>query len=79
MIYIRSLRTIIQENYRELIERKVVSLDDYSKIFEYCRQKKIEFVVSVYDDDGVAFAKEQQAVGPEVQILAGRQQNQKRQ
>ncbi len=54
--------TTIQENYRQLIERKVVSLNDYSKIFEYCRQQKIEFVVSVYDDEGVAFAIEQKAV-----------------
>ena len=54
--------TTIQENYRELIERKVVSLSDYDKIFEHCRQQKIEFVVSVYDDEGVAFAIEQKAV-----------------
>ena len=58
--------TIIKENYRKLIERKVVSFDDYRKIFQYCRQQKIEFVVSVYDDEGVAFARDQQAVALKV-------------
>lgn len=59
-------KTIIKENYRKLIERKVVSFDDYRKIFQYCRQQKIEFVVSVYDDEGIAFAIEQQAVAIKV-------------
>ncbi len=58
--------TTIQENYRQLIERKVVSLNNYGKIFEHCREQKIEFVLSVYDDEGVAFAIEQKAVALKV-------------
>ena len=46
-----------QENYRALIERKVVSLDAYEKLFQYCKSKGMDVVVSVYDFEGAAFAK----------------------
>ena len=59
-------KTIITENYRELIERKVVSLDDYSKIFDHCHKQNMDFVVSVYDHEGVQFAKDNNAVALKV-------------
>ena len=59
-------KTIIAENYRELIERKVVSLDDYSTIFEHCHKQDIDFVVSVYDHEGVRFAKDYNAAALKV-------------
>ena len=46
------------ERYRELIERKVVALDDYEQIFAYCRQRQVPFVLSVYDLEGTDFAKQ---------------------
>ena len=61
-------KTIITENYRELIERKVVSLDDYSKIFDHCHKQNMDFVVSVYDHEGVQFAKDNNAVALSVII-----------
>ena len=54
-------KTVTSENYRQLIERKTVSLPDYRKIFGYCRNRELEFVVSVYDEEGAVFAKEQNA------------------
>lgn len=45
-----------KENYRKLIERKTVSLDNYQKIIRYVKQvRKIPFVASCYDFEGVDF------------------------
>lgn len=49
------------ERYRELIERKVVSLDQYRRIFGLCPD--LPFVLSVYDLEGADFAAEIGAVG----------------
>jgi sialic acid synthase SpsE len=38
-----------KENYRELIERKVMKTEHYIPLFKMCRDAKIPFVVSVYD------------------------------
>jgi len=46
-----------RENYRALIERKVVSLDLYELLFQYCKSKGMDVVVSVYDFEGADFAK----------------------
>ena len=43
------------EDYRSLIERKIVSLEDYQTIFETCHDKNIEIMASVYDKGGVDF------------------------
>lgn len=45
-----------QENYRALIERKVVPLDQYGQLFELCRSQNMPFCVSVYDFAGADFA-----------------------
>ncbi|MBL1140607.1 MAG: spore coat protein [Proteobacteria bacterium] len=45
------------ERYRELIERKVVPLSEYEKVFELCKNVGLEFVLSVYDAKGAEFAK----------------------
>lgn len=49
---------VIYENYRELIERKTVSLDDYREIFHYAQSLNLKIVLSVYDFIGADFAKE---------------------
>ena len=46
------------ENLRELIERKVISLEKYKKIFDFCKNLKIPTVASVYDEEGAQFASE---------------------
>jgi len=46
------------EDYRQLIERKVVSLDGYRKIFDFCKRSGVPFVATVYDLDGVDFLVE---------------------
>lgn len=46
------------ERYRHLIERKVLPLDRYRKLFQVCRELKIPFVLSVYDREGVDFVKD---------------------
>lgn len=48
---------IFEEDYRALIERKVVSLSAYEKLFSHCHAKGMEFVVSVYDFEGSDFAQ----------------------
>lgn len=45
-----------QENYRALIERKVVSLAQYGELFALCRDQGMPFCVSVYDFAGADFA-----------------------
>lgn len=53
---------VITENYRQLIERKVISLDTYANIFDYARRLGCKLALSVYDNEGVDFAIEQDAV-----------------
>jgi sialic acid synthase SpsE len=45
------------ENYRSLIERKVVPLDTYTCLFKRCLDNGLDVVVSVYDFVGADFAK----------------------
>ncbi|MBO6788926.1 MAG: N-acetylneuraminate synthase family protein [Dinoroseobacter sp.] len=54
--------TILAENYRSLIERKTVPLEAYRRIFGHCARRQVDFVLSVYDFEGAAFAKEIGAV-----------------
>ncbi|QCU90472.1 N-acetylneuraminate synthase family protein [Thiomicrorhabdus sediminis] len=46
-----------QENYRQLIERKVVSLEAYQELFEYAKAQGCDIIVSVYDFEGALFAQ----------------------
>lgn len=48
----------IQENYRALVERKVVPLSKYKVLMEYATKKGAKWVMSVYDFKGADFAKE---------------------
>ncbi|MDL2307397.1 N-acetylneuraminate synthase family protein [Desulfovibrio sp. OttesenSCG-928-C06] len=50
------------ENYRSLIERKVVPLEDYAAVFRRASSLGLELVLSVYDKAGAIFAVEQKAV-----------------
>lgn len=51
-----------QEDYRALVERKIVSLEKYKVLFEECKKIGMEFLASVYDFEGVDFMKQQGAV-----------------
>ena len=53
--YSPSKERMVEENYRDIIERKVVSLDSYEKIFSRVKKRGCELVVSVYDNKGVDF------------------------
>ena len=52
-----------KENYRELIERKVMKTEHYVPLFKMCRDAKIPFVVSVYDMKAAKFATDHGAAG----------------
>ncbi|HOV03158.1 MAG TPA: N-acetylneuraminate synthase family protein [Kaistiaceae bacterium] len=53
---------ILHENYRALIARKVVSLAETDRLFAVARGAGIDFVLSVYDIEGAAFARDIGAV-----------------
>ena len=59
LYYSSSKEKMIEENYRKIIERKVISLVSYEKIFQRIRDRGCKLVVSVYDSKGVDFAVEQ--------------------
>lgn len=48
----------VEENYRALIERKVVPLSAYRELMEYASYKGASWVMSVYDFEGADFAKQ---------------------
>lgn len=52
-----------EEDYRALVERKVVPLSDYSRLFAICRKENIPFIASVYDIAGVDFLVKEGAAG----------------
>lgn len=54
--YSPSLKDFTYENYRSLIERKVVSLEEYERVFKHCRDENIGLALSVYDSVGISFA-----------------------
>ncbi|WP_448546805.1 N-acetylneuraminate synthase family protein [Thalassotalea fusca] len=47
----------ISENYRTLIERKVVSLPQYHEMFKFAKSLGLEVILSVYDFAGADFAE----------------------
>jgi sialic acid synthase SpsE len=51
------------EDYRALIERKVVPLAGYARIFAECRELRIPFIASVYDFEGIDFLVREGAAG----------------
>jgi N,N'-diacetyllegionaminate synthase len=53
---------VVVESYRKIIERHVVDLDSLRKVFGVVRDIGLDLVLSVYDDEGVAFAMEMGAV-----------------
>lgn len=48
----------VSENYRALMERKVMTLDEHERLFKLCRRLGPELVLSVYDIKGAEFAKD---------------------
>jgi sialic acid synthase SpsE len=54
---------VTEEDYRQLIERKIVSLDEYARLFRLCHKLKIPFVCSVYDKVGIDFLSEMKGAG----------------
>ncbi|MFA6224296.1 MAG: N-acetylneuraminate synthase family protein [Desulfomonilaceae bacterium] len=55
--YLSRNRGVVKERYRDLIERKVVSLYEYELLFNYCKTEGMGFVLSVYDFVGAEFGK----------------------
>ena len=53
--------TVKHENYRALIERKVMPTTEYVPLFAMCRDAKLPFVVSVYEFQAADFARAQGA------------------
>lgn len=51
----------VTENYRKLIERKTVSLENYQKIFDHAKTKNLPIIASVYDFEGVDFLVKNEA------------------
>lgn len=51
------------EDYRALIERKIVPLKKYAELFDLCRSLGMPFIASVYDIAGIDFLVEQKAAG----------------
>lgn len=49
------------EKWYDIVERKVNSLEFYREMFEYSRSLGLEFVVSVYDIESIAFLAEMEA------------------
>lgn len=47
------------EDYRALVERKVVALSEYRRLFALCRELSMPVVCSVYDCEGVDFLVEE--------------------
>lgn len=56
--YVTHKKGLVRESYRELVERKVVPLDEYKKLFALCGELGLPFVLSVYDFAGADFAVE---------------------
>lgn len=50
------------ERFRALIERKVLSLAEYARIFAMCRKASLPVVMSVYDRAGAEFSAKEGAV-----------------
>ena len=48
--------TLKQENFRTLIERKVMPLESYGRLFKYLNKAKMPFVISVYDFEAIDFS-----------------------
>lgn len=46
----------VSENYRRLIERKVVPLEQYRELYAPCKHLGLGLVLSVYDQEGADFA-----------------------
>ncbi len=49
------------EKWYDIVKRKINPLEFYREMFEYARGEGLEFIVSVYDLESVAFLKEMQA------------------
>ena len=61
--YASKAGAVKRENYRALIERKVMATAEYVPLFAMCREARIPFVVSVYDFKAADFAKAHGAAG----------------
>jgi N,N'-diacetyllegionaminate synthase len=57
-VYYSSRTGSIAENYRSLMERKVMTLEEHEELFKLCRSLGPELVLSVYDSCGASFAKD---------------------
>ncbi|MBL4875333.1 MAG: N-acetylneuraminate synthase family protein, partial [Cohaesibacteraceae bacterium] len=61
--YYDPVRGMISERHRDLIERKIISFENYKTLIDYCKSLRMELVMSVYDLEGVDFAIAQGVAG----------------
>lgn len=57
-VYLARDGTPIKERHRSVIERKVVSLGEYERLFQFCKSLDMEFLLSVYDFRGAEFGRD---------------------
>lgn len=54
--YLANDGSVIEEKISDVIERKIIPLERYEALFDFCKSLNLEFVVSVYDKKGADFA-----------------------
>lgn len=57
-VYLTRDGTSVRERNRDLIERKIVPLDRYEKLFGLCKSLEMGFLLSVYDFRGAEFGRD---------------------
>ena len=58
--YPESNKVVRSENYRDLIERKFIALDQYKRLLDKITELKVPCIMSVYDFKGAQFGFEPQ-------------------
>lgn len=59
--YVDKKGIVKTENFRALIERKVMPLEHYAELFKLLNEEKMPFIISVYDFEAVDFSMSQGA------------------
>lgn len=49
---------VVKEGYRTILERKIIPLGQFAKIFDAVKSSGCDLVLSVYDEEGADFSKE---------------------
>jgi sialic acid synthase SpsE len=57
-VYLAHDGTPIKERHRDVIERKIVALHEYERLFQFCKSLDMGFLLSVYDFRGAEFGRD---------------------